>query len=79
MVENFDKKYFIFCKFRCSFILSNTSPRKKVQNNHTLKAPAMVSIYQYEVRLQAVDVVGIDKASIILPHCAMPMICFVFG
>ena len=43
------------------------------------KAPAMVSIYQYQFRLQAVDVVGINTKSAILPYLAMLVICFIFG
>ena len=43
----------------------------------TLKPPEMVSIYQFEFKLQAV-LLGQTKP-VILPHLAMPMICSVFG
>ena len=49
---------------------------KKGLKNCTLKAPATVSIYQYEFTLQAVDVVGIDKACHFASSChAYDMFC----
>ena len=61
MEDNFDKIILYYCKVSCSFIVGNMSPwKKKGPKMHPIKkVPAMVSIYQYQFRLQAVDVVGI--------------------
>ena len=71
MEDNFDKKIFYYCKVRCSFIVGNLAlwVREKQAKNCTLKAPAMVLIDQFEFRLQAEGVVGIDKACHFASSC----------
>ena len=52
---------------------------KKDPKNCTLKAPAMGSTYHHEFSIQAVDVVGLDKACHFASSCHAYMTCLSFG
>ena len=68
MEDNFDKNYFTIVRSGVHSLLA-TWVHEKQAKNCTLKAPAMVSIDQFEFRLHAEGAVGIDKACHFASSC----------